>query len=155
MSRRQQSKITFILPLPASKNRRVEMGSKKTLKIVGNRAVVVTKRVVRSSAEWEAYSKRVFEIVNYELRLKLPHPDPDQRVVFNCAWFLRTERSDCVNCHDLLADALKDAFEIDDRFFLIRDRWSRADAANPRVEIEAYLEREITSPAGSPGTPGT
>lgn len=73
--------------------------------------------------------------VKYELRIHLAHPVPGEKVLVECWWYLRNDITDCVNFHDLLADGLKEALEIDDRHFLVRDLWSEVDEKNPRVQV--------------------
>jgi hypothetical protein len=144
-----QTPLRFTLPLPISKNRRVRLGRKEVLSVARDGTVAYShKTVAINSKEWEAYKKLVFQIVQWELRLTIAHPSEDERVVFECEWHLKSDRSDCVNFHDLLADALKVAFEIDDRWFLIRDVWSQVcQDGRPRVEIAAWK-------AGHPDLPG-
>lgn len=149
--------LRFSLPLPISKNRRVRLGRKEVLSVARDGAVTFTNKTVAiNSKEWEAYKVLVFQIVQWELRLTIPHPELHERIVFECTWLMKSERSDCVNFHDLLADALKVAFEIDDRFFLIRDVWSSVcEEGRPRVEIAAWRAEHPAPPGrGSKATSG-
>lgn len=142
-------RITFSLPLPISKNRRVRLGRRTVLQAKGDGSFFYgPKTVALNAPEWEAYKRLVFQIIQWELRLRIDPPKPGQRVVFECVWHLKSDKSDCVNFHDLLADALKEAFEIDDVWFLIRDLWAEpCTDGNPRVEIAAWK-------IGKPRLPG-
>lgn len=139
MSRRPLPR--FRLPLPVSKNDRVRIAHRQGWILKGGRAVEVRKSVVVNSKDWQQYIEDVWKIVKYEHRIEISHPGDDERVVIECWWFLRSDLADCVNYHDLLADALKGPLAIDDRWFLIRDIWREVDLGNPRVEISVWKER--------------
>lgn len=90
--------------------------------------------MVHNSKEWTQYVESTM-IEMYRLGIRMAHPAPEERVVVACWWYLKNDRTDCINYHDLLGDSLKKALAIDDRHFLIQDLWSEVDEANPRVQI--------------------
>jgi len=60
------------------------------------------------------------------------------KIVIWCNWFVGRKGNDACNFHDALADAIKQAIEVDDQYFLVRDHDITVDKKNPRVEIEMY-----------------
>lgn len=141
--------FTFRLPLPISKNRRVKTGARQVLKVdLVGKAYYTTKVIVRNTPEWKAYKTRVWEILigEHHFHLKSIRPEDGEKLAFDCLWYVRNDRTDCVNFHDLLADAIQDAIDVDDRHFLIRDVWSYVDEEDPRVEIEM---RRVSPPSRS------
>ena len=126
-----------------SKNRRVRTGRRKVLAVDPTGQISYTsKTIVRNTEEWTDYKKLVcgrFLEAHYHLnRFKL---QKCERLIFDLTWHLRTERADCVNYHDLLADAIKVAIDIDDCWFLFRDIWVYIDAEDPRVDVSIRKER--------------
>lgn len=97
--------------------------------------------MARNSREWKDYVENAL-IRMYELGIRMSHPTPDERVVISCHWYLRNDRSDAINGHDILGDVLKRGLNIDDKHFLIRDSWSEVDEKNPRVEITLTKEKK-------------
>ena len=132
------------LPLPVSKNQRVRIGHRTTWKVAGGRAYEVTKPILRSSKEWNEYLGNVYLLFT-EQQIRIPHPRENERIVLECLWFLRSDRQDVSNFHDLLCDAVKKVIEVDDRWFLVRDLWSEVDEANPRLELTLYVQKRPTS----------
>jgi hypothetical protein len=135
----------------------VKLGSRNVLRQASDGSVSYgRKTVARNAPEWQAYKVYVFQRIQWELRLQIEHPKPNERVVFECTWHLKTDRSDCVNCHDLLADALKEAFEIDDKWFLIRDLWAEVcTEGEPRVEVAAWKVEKPALPGRGGGVIST
>lgn len=131
----------YRLPLPISKNDRVRLAHRQGWTLKGGVAVQVRKTTVVNTKEWQKYVNTVFGMVKYEHRIEMLHPADDERVAISCWWYLRSDRADCVNYHDLLADSLKGPLGIDDRWFLLRDMWSSVDLVNPRVEVSFAIEK--------------
>jgi len=132
-----------ILPLPVSKNRRVQTGRRKVLAVdLTGQVSYTSKVVVRNTPEWKKYKNAVcgyFLEAHYHLnRITLQE---GERIVFDLTWYLDSDRADCINYHDLLADATEKAIGINDKFFLFRDRWVHLDKENPRVEVSFRVER--------------
>jgi hypothetical protein len=142
MSNQKLPPISFRLPLPQSKNRRVQVRHQTAWRSEGGVPVQRTKAVVYNSKEWKQYIENTILHVKYERQIRLPHPTENQRVLIQCHWYLRNDRTDCCNFHDLLADGLKEALEIDDKHFLIQDIWSEVDKEDPRVEITLSLKEK-------------
>jgi len=105
--------------------------------------------VVQNSKKWTDYQELVFKIINWVERIRIPHPAGDERILIECWWYIKKWGADCVNYHDLLADALKLGLEIDDCWFMIRDMWFEVDEKEPRVVVRI---RKITprSPSVEP-----
>ena len=127
--------IAFRLPLPISKNDRVRIRHRKTFTFKNGRLIQGVKAQVFNTEEWKTYVQNTILRVKYELGIRLPHPKDGEKILIECWWYLRNDRTDCVNFHDLLADALKEALEIDDRHFLVADLWSEVDEKDPGVLI--------------------
>lgn len=100
------------------------------------RPVARVKALVHNSPAWAKYvDNAILLMMEQRIPRRYPHPAPDERIEISCRWFVRNDKTDCVNFHDLLADTIKKAIEVDDRWFLIKDLWSEVDESNPRVEI--------------------
>lgn len=141
--------LSFRLPLPISKNRKVEASVRRVFHIdLKGKAYHKYKAIVRNSKDWKKYKRAVWEVLVGEMHLHLLptgtlQPGPDERLAFDCTWYLKRKHSDCVNFHDLLADAIKDAIDVDDDVFLIRDVWSSVDAKDPHVDV---VMRKVGAP---------
>jgi hypothetical protein len=129
------------LPLPLSKNRRVEVGMARVYDASAGFLRARNKPILRNSRAWHEYVENTIALSLEQGIPAIRPPEPGERIVIECRWFLRDERSDCVNFHDLLADALKKVLNIDDRWFLVRDVWSEYAPENPRVEVRMWVER--------------
>ena len=143
-----QPQCLIRLPLPISKNRRLRMSRRQTWAVEAGVAFQKSTPVIGNTKDWGAY-KRDANLLVLEARAPdiIGQLKPGEKLVVACRWFLADERSDCVNFHDLLADALKEPLGIDDVHFLVRDTWCELDVADPRVEVTLSKER---SPASRP-----
>ena len=114
----------FTLPLPPSKNRRIGIRNGR----------IYTSHLIKN------YYEDVFKIMRYQLHLNRIFTH-NSKIVIWCNWFVGRKGTDAVNFHDALADAIKQAIEVDDQYFLLRDFNITVDKKNPRVEIlMSYLE---------------
>ena len=128
--------IAFSLPLPISKNDRVQVHHRKVLTLEGGRPVQRVKALVHNSDAWSKYANNaILLMLEQGIPRKYPHPAQDERIEISCRWFLKNDRTDCVNFHDLLADTIKKAIDVDDRWFLIKDLWSKVDEQDPHVWV--------------------
>ena len=131
------------LPLPISKNKRVRTGRKKVLTVnLLGQASYYNKTVVRNTPEWAQYKALVcgrFLEAHYHMdRIILQE---GQRLVFDLTWYLKNDRTDCINFHDLLADAIEMAIDINDKHFLFRDLWVHIEPENPRVDVVMRVQK--------------
>jgi hypothetical protein len=131
------------LPLPISKNRRVKTVPRQVLKVdLVGKAYYTTKVLVRNTPEWANYKTTVcgrFLEAHYHMnRITLKE---GERLVFDLTWYLKNDRTDCINFHDLLADAIEMATDINDKHFLFRDRWVHIDPEDPRVDVVIRKQR--------------
>jgi hypothetical protein len=120
------------------------MGRRRVLVVEGTQASFQSKVVVNNTPEWEAYKQTVWGILlgDYKVHFRPYKLKPGELLAFDLWWHLRNDRSDCLNYHDLLADALKEALDVDDRFYLFRDRWVYINPEDPHVEMVIRKVRE-------------
>lgn len=131
------------LPLPISKNKRVQTGRKKVLAVdLLGKVGYSSKVIVRNSKAWGDYKNTVcayFLEAHYHMdRIWLQE---GERLVFDLTWYLKNDRTDCINFHDLLADAIEKAIGINDKHFLFRDLWVSIEPENPRVDVVMQVQK--------------
>lgn len=119
------------LPLPPSKN---------VAKVSKRRYVRRMRRVMSlklNSEHTEQYRAKVAIVIRAELARRADvYFDHTQDLVVECYWRKPSDRYDCHNWHQEIADMLQVALGINDRRFLIRDMTQRVDRVNPGVLVE-------------------
>jgi len=103
------------IPLPVSKNRK---WARKTY--YSRRAGKVVNTPVLSR-ECLLLRRRIGQIIRATLAGKNVKFAPRRKTILGCSWVLPDKNRDVVNFHDELADIVKKAIGVDDRYFMIRD----------------------------------
>lgn len=137
--------INLELPLPPSKNvAKVSKG--RYIKSVGR--YMNLKLNSEETDQYRHYTAAHVRAELYRLGSAAGAPlvfDPKHYVVIECHWRKPSDRPDCHNWHQELADMLQVALKVNDRRFLIRDISQTVCPGNPGVSVRLF---QIERPRG-------
>lgn len=124
----EQTTLKVFLPLPPSKNARWKTKGYHD-KRVGK---YVSRQVLSDSVT--LYKAEVNRLVVEQLR-KTPCSFTDSWLRLCFAWRVPNLRSDIINYHQDLADALQVPLQVNDKWFMLHDDDVIVDKENPGVEV--------------------
>src|SRR3972149_5600065 len=135
--------LVIFLPLPPSKNKTKE--PRKYIETKGKLRGICVNRRVTSNAVY-SYRTAVKLLIDRALRLTPQRFDDKRKTILQCDWRKPSNRFDCSNWHQELADAIAPAIGVNDRYFLIRDWNYTIDKYDPGVQVEIWQDTSLDNP---------
>lgn len=128
MDKTSQITLKIFLPLPPSKNARWKTKGYHDKRL----GKYVTRQVL--SDDVLLYRVEVNRIVSEQLR-KTPRSFTNSWLHIHLVWRVPNLKSDVINYHQDLADAIQEAINTNDKWYLLHDNNVIVDKDNPGVEV--------------------
>lgn len=129
-----QTTLEIFLPLPPSKNARWKTKGYHDRRL----GRYVSRQVLSDSVT--LYRIEVNRLVSEQLG-KTPCNFTNSWLHIHLAWKVPNLRSDVINYHQDLADALQGAIGVNDKWYLLHDNGVIVDKENPGVEVVIMQKR--------------
>lgn len=130
-----QTTLEVFLPLPPSKNARWKTKGYHDRRV----GRYVSRQVLSDSVT--LYRIEANRLVSEQLR-KTPCNFNNSWLHIHLVWRIPNLRSDVINYHQDLADALQGAIGVNDKWYLLHDNEVIVDKENPGVEV-AIIQKKI------------